>query len=56
MIKTYDIKITNRNNPQQFVILATCYKSIDGAKARRDYEAWKYGKAYSVEIWETMRG
>ncbi len=56
MNKAYQIKIVNRKDTTQFVICASTYKSLEAAKARREYEAWKYGKAYSVEIWEVEEG
>ena len=52
MNKVYEIKIVNRKDCTQFVICTSTYKDLEMAKARRDYEQWKYGKAYSVEIWE----
>lgn len=52
MNKVYEIKIVDRANPARFVKCESTYKSLEGAKARQQYEQWKYGKAYSVEIWE----
>ena len=52
MNKVYQIKITNRVDPTQYIVCQSTYKSLEAARARREYEAWKYGESYSVEIWE----